>query len=459
MDASLISTVLLLALFVALITANGLFVAAEFSLVTVDRPAVDAAVHAGDRRSKSVSRALKSLSFQLSGAQLGITLTALLTGFLATPALAPLFSPFLGPFGAAATGIAVTIAMIVANILSMLFGELVPKNAALARPFTVARAVAWPHRAFSRGFAWLITILNGSANWIIRRMGIEPQEELATARSPAELRLLAAMSARAGMLSRDTAVLLQRTLRFGDRRAAEAMTPRVDLTALPAQASVQDLIRASIDTGISRFPVYEGTTDQIMGVAQLTDVLGVSPAQRASTPLRTVAREPVFVSEHLDLNTLATRLTESRADLAVVIDEYGGTDGIVTVEDLAEELVGEIADEHDLEHPDAEPGTYMEATGATTHLLLGDLHADEVAEQTGFRMPEGPYETLAGFLMAQLGHIPAYGETVDYEGWEFTVTDLERLRVAQIRVQPPHGWTPAGDFLPHEDGPAAGDAP
>ncbi|MGH8794249.1 MAG: hemolysin family protein [Stackebrandtia sp.] len=448
MDSTLISTVLPLAAFIALIAANGFFVAAEFSFVTVDRPSVEIAAQAGDRRARSVSRALKSLSFQLSGAQLGITITALMTGYLAEPALASLIEPRLGVFGAAASGIAIAIGMIVANLLSMLFGELVPKNAALARPFPVARATATPQRMFSRGFSRLIGVLNGSANWIVRRLGIEPQEELATARSPEELRLLAAMSARAGALPRDTAVLLQRTLRFGDRRAAEAMTPRVDLTALPVEATIDDLVRAAVDTGLSRFPIYEGTRDQIVGVAELTDALGVPPSLRGKTAVRTVSREPIFVSEHLDLNTLATRLRHEGVDLAVVIDEYGGTDGIVTVEDLAEELVGEIADEHD--PADVETSTHVEAAGVPTFLVAGDLHEDEVAEHTGFRMPDGPYETLAGFLMAQLGHIPEFGESVDYDGWEFTVVDVERRRVEQVRVRPPDDWEPSGDFVGYD---------
>ena len=451
MYATLTSTVLPLLAFVLLIGANGFFVAAEYALVTVNRPAIDDAVADGDRRVRSVQRALKRLSFQLSGAQLGITITALLTGYLAEPALSRLFEPLLSPFGNASKPIAIGIGMVLANLLSMLFGELVPKNAALVRPLPIARATASGQRLFSSVFGWLIHVLNGSANWLVRRFGIEPQEELATARAPDELQLLAAMSARAGTLDRETAMLLQRTLRFGDKRAAEAMTPRVNMVALSTEASIAELLRTSAETGFSRFPVYEGTADQVVGVAILTDALGVPPARRASTSVRTVSREPVYVPEHLDLNGLATRLRGEGADMAIVIDEYGGTDGVVTIEDLVEELVGEIVDEHDPESAVDETSTQVEATGNLAHLVPGLLHHDEVAEHTGFGMPDGPYETLAGFIMARLGHLPAVGEVVDYEGWEFTVVDVERHRVEQVRVQPPPGWEPAGDYVPKDE--------
>jgi CBS domain containing-hemolysin-like protein len=320
----------------------------------------------------------------------------------------------------------------------MLFGELVPKNAAISRPMTTARWTAPGQRAFSSGFAWLIHLLNGSANWVVRRLGVEPQEELASARSPEELGLLAAISARAGALPRETALLLQRTIRFGDKRAAEAMTPRVDLVGVPADGTVADLLTAAIESGHSRFPVYEETLDQIVGVASVSDALSVPPDRRAATPVRAVMTEPLYVPEHLDLDSLLGLLRRSDVALAVVVDEYGGTDGVVTIEDLVEELVGEIADEHDEPEASIVDAISVTVTGADpTRFVSGVLREDEVAEQTGFRLPEGPYETLAGFLMAQLGHIPAEGETVTYGGWEFTVTEVDRHRVEQVRVRPP----------------------
>ncbi|MGW0213234.1 hemolysin family protein [Micromonospora chokoriensis] len=425
--------------FVALTAGNAFFVAAEFALVTVDRAEIDRRAAAGDQAALTVRTALRELSFQLSGAQLGITITALLTGYLAEPALARIFTPLLRPMVGENTGrFTPFLALALATLISMLFGELVPKNAALARPMPAALATAGPMHAFSRAFGWLIRGLNGSANRLVRAFGVEPQEELASARSPEELGLLAAISARAGALPTDTAMLLRRTIRFGDKRAAEAMTPRVDVVALRVTATVAELLEASRRTGRTRFPVYEETLDLVTGVAGVPDALGVPLAARASTTVGAVAREPVYVPESLDLDGVLAALKAAGADLAIVVDEYGGTDGVVTIEDLVEELVGEIADEFDPASVD-EPGA-GELTvpgGERTVLVDGVLRSDEVAEQTGFRLPDGPYETLAGFLMAQLGHIPLPGETVEASGWEFTVVEVERHRIEQVRVLRP----------------------
>jgi CBS domain containing-hemolysin-like protein len=415
---------------VLLTAANAFFVAAEFSLVTVDRAAIEKGAQSGDRAARTVRASLRELSFQLSGAQLGITLAALLTGYLAEPALSRLLRPIFGGNHA----LTYFVALAIATLFSMLFGELVPKNAALARPMPLARATARPQRTFSRVLRWFIRGLNGSANFIVRRFGVEPQEELASARSPEELGLLAAISARAGALPEDTALLLQRTIRFGDKRAAEAMTPRVDVIALPAATSIADLLTTARDTGHSRFPVYESTVDLVTGVVTVIDGLGVPPAQRLTTTVASIAREPVYVPESLDLDGVLEILQAASTDLAIVVDEYGGTDGVVTVEDLAEELVGEIADEYDIA-----PAAFeiTAPSGDRSVLVEGVLREDEVAEATGFRLPEGPYETLAGFIMARLGHIPSNGETLSEQGWEFTVVEVDRHRIEQVRVTRP----------------------
>jgi CBS domain containing-hemolysin-like protein len=439
----LLTTLVPLVAFILLTAGNAFFVVAEFALVTVDRAEIDRRADAGDRRSRTVRKALRELSFQLSGAQLGITITALLTGYLAEPALARLLGPVVRPLtGGATERLLPLLALVVATLLSMLFGELVPKNAALARPMPAALATAAPMRTFSALFAWLIRGLNGAANWVVRRLGFEPQEELASARSPEELGLLAAISARAGALPTETAMLLQRTIRFGDKRAAEAMTPRVDVVALKSSATIADLLNAVRETGHTRFPVYQDTVDQITGVVGVAEALGVPLARRATTTVAAVAREPVYVPESLDLDGVLAELGATGSDLAIVVDEYGGTDGVVTVEDLVEELVGEIADEHDQDE-DARAGTQeasLELTapgGERTYLVDGVLRSDELLEQTGFRLPEGPYETLAGFLMARLGHIPVPGETVHEHGWEFTVVEVDRHRIEQVRMVHP----------------------
>nr|WP_281892202.1 hemolysin family protein [Phytohabitans aurantiacus] len=436
MDGLLLTALLPLVGFVALTAGNAFFVAAEFALVTVDRAEIDKRADEGDRRARTVRKALRELSFQLSGAQLGITITALLTGYLAEPALAKLFGPAIRPIAGDATdSVTPALALGLATLLSMLFGELVPKNAALARPMPVALSTAAPMRTFSIMFGWLIRALNGSANWLVRRLGVEPQEELASARSPEELGLLAAISARAGALPADTAMLLRRTIRFGEKRAAEAMTPRVDVVALKADATVAELIAAAQETGHTRFPVYEDTLDLVTGVVGVPDALGVPPIRRSTTTVAAVAREPVYVPESLDLDSVLAALRAADADLAIVVDEYGGTDGVVTLEDLVEELVGEIADEFDPDSVEDTGPVELTAPGGQQSFLVGGvLREDELQEQTGFRLPEGPYETLAGFLMARLGHIPIVGETVEEHGWEFTVVEMDRHRIEQVRV-------------------------
>ncbi len=398
-----------------------------------------------------MARALQSLSFQLSGAQLGITLAALLTGYLAKPAIAHLLDPGLMALGMSqqfADGVATAIALVIATVFTVLFGELVPKNAALAVPMPLARFSAPVQRIFSMVFRPLIVVLNGTANGLVRALGIEPQEELASARSPEELGLLAAISARAGALPGETATLLQRTIRFGDKRAAEAMTPRVDVVGLPADATVRDLLDLARESGHTRFPVYDGTLDTVVGIASVTSALQVPANRRDTTGVRRIAHEPLLVPESLELDTTLSRLQDSDTQMAIVVDEYGGTDGIVTVEDLAEELVGEIADEFDEPDDAAEPesavapATTSSETVTSPHadrsvLVSGLLREDELAEQAGFRLPDGPFETLAGFLMARLGHIPAEGETVTERDWEFTVTSVEKHRVEQVRIVQP----------------------
>ena len=438
MDGLFLTAVLPLVAFALLTAGNAFFVAAEFGLVTVDRAEIDKRASGGDRRARTVRHALHELSFQLSGTQLGITLTALLTGYLAEPALARLFTPVIEPLAGGSTEtVTRVLSLVLATLVSMLFGELVPKNAALARPMRVALATAAPLRAFSKLFKWLIGALNGSANWLVRRLGIEPQEELASARSPEELGLLAAISARAGALPTETATLLRRTIRFGEKRAAKAMTPRVDVVGLKTTASVADLIVKARQSGHTRFPVYESTLDLVVGVVGVSDALGVPPERRAQTAVSTVAREPVYVPESLNLDKVLAALRAADAAMAIVVDEYGGTDGVVTVEDLIEELVGEIADEYDVDLPEAGSEDLTAPGDEKTFLVDGLLREDEVAEQTGFRLPEGPYETLAGFMLSRLGHIPVVGESLEDEGWEFTVLQVDRHRIEQVRVIAP----------------------
>jgi CBS domain containing-hemolysin-like protein len=419
---------------VLLLTAGtAVFVAAEYALTTLERVQVDGHVEqVGDRRARQVQRAHRSLSFQLSGAQLGITITTLITGYIAEPALAAILSPALTAIGIpdnVAEGISLVIALLLATAVSMIFGELVPKNLAIASPLRTARAVAGVQYGFSTALRWLINALNGAANWIVRRLGVEPAEELRSARSPQELGSLVRASAKHGVLDEGTATLLDRSLRFGDRTAEELMTPRVKIEALRADATVVDLIEASRRTGYSRFPVHDEDVDDIRGLVHVKQAFGLPAAQWSHTPVGPLARVVPRVPETLSGDVLLDRLRVADLQVALVEDEYGGTAGLVTLEDLVEEIVGDVRDEHDNgEVPQVKP------LDQDNWLLSGLLRADEVAEATGFEMPDGEYETLAGMVVERLGRIPSTGDDLRLDGWRITVVEMDRHRVAELRL-------------------------
>ncbi|GAA4036789.1 hemolysin family protein [Allokutzneria multivorans] len=423
-----------LAVVVLLTLGTAVFVAAEFSLTALERSQVDSHVHlVKDRRAHTVQKAHRTLSFQLSGAQLGITITTLVTGYLAEPALASLITPGLVGLGlseSTAAGISLAIALLAATSLSMIFGELVPKNLAIARPLGTARMVAGLQAGFSSAFRWLITWLNGSANWIVRRFGVEPAEELRSARSPHELGSLVRSSAAGGTIDQGTATLLDRSLRFGERNAEELMTPRVRVEALRADATVLDLVEVALRTGFSRFPVHTGDLDEIQGVVHVKQAFGVPREERATTRVVALCRPVPTVPETLEGDALLDRLRGSGLQTAVVVDEYGGTAGLVTLEDLVEEIVGDVRDEHD--RNEIAP---VRPLGKLSWVVSGLLRLDEVNEATGLRVPDDEYyETIAGFVLYRLGRIPSVNDEVRYDGWRLTVLRMDRHRIAELRV-------------------------
>ncbi|WP_166023867.1 hemolysin family protein [Streptomyces chilikensis] len=428
---------LLLAAAFLLILANGFFVAAEFGLVTVDRPEAERAAAEGDRRARRVVDSLKELSFQLSGTQLGITLTSLVVGMLAEPALAGLLH---GPFTALGLpegivpGVCVAVGMLLASAVQMVIGELVPKNWAVSRPLQVARFVAGPQHRFARLFRPVIAGLNAVANRLVRALGFEPADELASARTPGELVSLARHSARAGALEQDTADLFVRTLAtlsLGELTAQHVMTPRVRVAALQASATAEDVINLTRATGLSRFPVYRERIDEIVGMAHLKDALAVPAAERLRTPVTRMCRPALLVPETLPVRPLLTRL-RGEQPIAVVVDEYGGTAGVVTLEDIVEELVGEVRDEHDgLDLPELAPAPAED--GAPAWDADGGCRID-VLGRAGLRVPEGPYETVAGLVADLLGRIPAEGDTVELPGWRLRVLRVGHNRAERVRL-------------------------
>ncbi|CAM03103.1 CBS domain containing-hemolysin-like protein [Saccharopolyspora erythraea NRRL 2338] len=421
-------------LFVALLTlGTGLAVAAEFSLTSLERSTVDAhAAQVGDRRAQSVQRAHRTLSFQLSGAQVAITLTTLVTGYVAEPLIGELLRPGFTALGvpeSAAGALSLALAILLATTLSMVFGEMVPKNLAIARPLATARAVSGYHAAFSQIFRWLIDAMNNSANWVVRRFGVEPQEELRSARSPDELGSIVRSSAEHGTLDEATAELMDKSLRFGDRTADELMTPRMRVESLAADATVLDLLQLARRTGFSRFPVHGGDLDDVHGVVHVKQAFGVPADQRDTTRMGSLSRPVPTVPETLDGDSLLNRLRGSGLQLALVVDEYGGTAGIVTLEDVVEEIIGDVRDEHD-----GREAAAVRPLARDSWIISGLLRADELADATGFAMPEGDYETVAGLVLAELGRIPRTGDQVEQGHWELVVTRMDRHRVAELRL-------------------------
>ena len=416
---------------VVLTLGTALYVAAEFSLVAVERPQLEAAARAGDRRAARVLAAVRTLSFQLSGAQLGITLTTLAVGFIAEPSIARLLRPALSGAGlpeGLARPVSFGVAIVFATVLQMVVGELVPKNLAIARPSQVARAIAGPMRASSTLLRPLIALSNGAANRVVRALGVEPQEELRSARSAEELGSLVRTSQGQGALSPQTATMLARSLAFGDRTAGDVMTSRPQMISLPGTASVSQLLALAKSSGHSRFPIEGESVDDIVGVVHVKQALAVPRDERSRTRVNQIMGPVPRVPETLHLDRLLVPLRQPGLQMAVVVDEYGGTAGIVTLEDLVEELVGEVADEHDAS---TRPPVERRRGGL---VLSGLLRDDEVEEFTGLRMPEGPYDTLGGLVMARLGRLPRKGDVVEVDDWTLRVTELDGRRVDRVLV-------------------------
>jgi CBS domain containing-hemolysin-like protein len=437
-----LSLVLSLIAFLLLTAGTALFVAAEFSLTALERSTVEANAKDGGWRDAYVQKAHRSLSFQLSGAQLGISITTLATGYLAEPVVASLLhAPLTAlkiPPGAV-DGIALALALLIATSVSMVFGELVPKNLAVAEPLPTARWVAPLQWWFSRFLTPAIKITNGTANWILRWLGIEPAEELRSARSPQELVSLVRTSKRSGSLDASTADLVDRSLQFGERSAEELMTPRSKIESLHADDTVADLVVKAMETGFSRFPIVDGDLDETLGIVHVKQVFTIPFAEREHTRLAAIALPVATVPSSLDGDAVMAQIRANGLQTALVVDEYGGTAGMVTVEDLIEEIVGDVRDEHD----DATPDVVEMRDGWQ---VSGLLRIDEVQTETPFRPPEGEYETIGGLILQELGHIPDVGETVvltefDPDGplddpvhWQAKVIQMDGRRIDVVEL-------------------------
>lgn len=424
----------LLALGILLTLGTGIFVASEFSMINLERTELEARQDRGEKGLAPSIKALKRTSTHLSSAQLGITLTTMLTGFLAEPSLAILLEAPLSGLGLGETAVratALTISLVLATIFSTLVGELIPKKLALTIPLKVNRAVVRFQLIFSWIFGWLVWLLNTTGNAIVRAMGIEPKEELSSARTAEELSSMVQRSASLGAMEQRHADLITKTLALSQLVAADVMTPRTKLESLDATNTVQDVIKRSDDTGFSRFPVFDGSNDDIAGIVHVKAAASVPREKRNLVPVTAIMVEPYRVPETISLERLMGQLRSHGLQIAVVVDEYGGTAGVVTLEDLVEELVGELGDEHDKAKIDIRSAKDKSVT------FPGMFRPDELEEKLAIEVPEdGDYETVAGFMMAKLGKVAEVGDEVNIDGGVLRVERMDGRRVDRIKFIP-----------------------
>jgi len=425
------SSLLFLALALLLVLACGVFLAPEFALVTVDRTKVDQDAAAGDGAARRLQRSLRSLSTQLSGAQVGITVTNLGIGWLAEPAIADLIRTPLTAVGLSEAVVgpaAITVALVVSTAVTMLYGELVPKNLALARPMGTSRTTMGVLWWFTAAMRLPITVLNNSANAAVRRLGIEPQEELRSARTSTELASLIQRSASEGTLDADTAELMERSVEFGTLTAGEIMTPRVRTTTLEANDRAERVIELARRTGHSRFPVLD-EQDNVVGTVHVKNAVALPLHERSTVKVKHLMARPVEVPDSMRLDPLLALLRRESFQMAIVLDEYGGHAGIVTLEDVIEEIVGDIADEHDSMAAQAR----LRRDGSWS--LSGLLRPDEVEDLTGVALPESDdYDTVAGLVLATLGRMPQRGDIAEVAVPDPDDAEEPRERLATLTV-------------------------
>jgi len=423
-----------LALGLGLLAANGFFVAAEFALLSARRSRIEQLAAGGDRRAKHALAAVRQLSLMLAGAQLGITICSLLLGAVAEPTIAHLIEDALGSVitlpESVIRGIGFTIALSIVVFLHMVVGEMAPKSWAISHPEKSALMLARPFRGFVLLLRPVIRLLNITANALVRMVGVEPQDELAMAHSAADLLLLLEESADHGELAHDEHKMLARSLELSGLTAGSAMTPRRKVVAIEAGQPAEAVAALVRSTGRSRIVVYEGDLDHGLGVLHAKDVLLLEPALRTTTVARDLARPVAVTHEGHLLEDLLLEMRTARQHLAVVVDERGVVAGIVTMEDVLEELIGDFDDESD------RPSRQRRTPRDGSRVLSGTIRPDDLAEELDIDLPEGDWSTLAGFLIATLDRVPSLGDSVSVPGATFTVIALDGYAVTEVRFDP-----------------------
>lgn len=415
----------------AIIAANGYFVAQEFSFMSVDRIKLETRAEAGDASAQRALKVTRRTSFMLSGAQLGITVTGLLVGYVAEPLVGESLGALLGGVGvptAVSVSIGTVLALVVATVVQMIFGELYPKNLAIASPERMARGLARSTSIYLTVFGWLIVVFDQSANVLLRMLGVKPVHDLDTTATVQDLGRIVADARDSGDLPERLSVLIDRILDFPDRTVEHAMIPRALTNVVSPGTAVGD-VRALMASGHTRYPVVsEG--HEPLGVIELADLL--RRRVEADMVVEDLMRPPLVLPSLMSLPDALANLNRARTQLACVVDEYGGFAGVLTVEDLSEELVGELTDEHDVE-----PVSAIAADEDHTWRVDGDVHIDEVERSLGLRLPQGDYETIAGLAIFATGALPHVGQSVRIElpmDPRELVTDHPRRRALDIEV-------------------------
>ena len=430
--AAMNDTFLYLFLVMLLVAANGFFVAAEFSLVSVRRSRIVSLVENGDVRAATLLGLLDNLNSYISATQLGITMASLALGWVGEPALSHLLeAPLHGRVSDTLRHtIAFTSAFTIITFMHIVFGELAPKTLALDRAERVALAVAWPLRFFHTLFSWPIRMLDYAGRSTVRLLGLRTSPDHASVYTVDELRQIINLSHTSGTLEADEQQLLYRIFEFSDSEVQDVMIPRNAVSALPVTATLEETQTAFNSLGFSRIPVYQDQLDNIIGIVVRRDL---EPYRsQADTPefnLGTLIHPPRFIPANAQLSTALKQMQSARTHMIFVVDEYGGFEGIITLEDLLEEIVGEIDDEFD----DVSPEQCVEENN--DYLLDGMLTMREVNLRLNLHLPEdAPYSTIAGFLLAQAGRLLQQGESVLYEGTRFTAENVDRKRIRRVRV-------------------------
>jgi CBS domain containing-hemolysin-like protein len=447
MDSSAALDVFKLILVVLLVLANGFFVAAEFSLVSVRRTRVAELVASGHSGAEAVQKAIQNPDRVIAATQLGITIASLGLGWLGEPALGHLLQPLVAFFplpiqSEVSHSISAITAFIAITFLHVVAGELAPKSIALQDPERTSLFVAGPTLLTERIFKPAIWALNGTGYALLRLLGVEPASGHELAHSVEELKMLVTASAEDGVVKAEESEMLHAVFDFGNLVVRQVMIPRTEIVAVEANTSLEEIIALISQSTYTKFPVYEESLDQIIGVVHVKDLLNaLQDPECQDFVARQLAREPLFAPETISVNTLLRQFRDHRQHIAIVMDEYGGTAGLVTLEDLLEEIVGEVSDPFDVNNPDFQP----QPDGSV--LIEGLTLIEDVNQQLGLNLIDPNYDTIAGYVLGRLGRMPRLHEVVEGEGIRLRVEEMDGLRIARLSMMR-HGADSPSELAP-----------